>query len=361
MSTAKAWDKGPAGVMGPDEGPAYWQPAPTGGWVTLKYIPATFAFDAAACGIQVIPPGGRLPLRALRASELLWYVMSGSATALLDGKVHRLEAGSAVALGRQVPHSLENDGAEDLQLFFWVTPPGYEEILACIGRPRSAGDAAPGPFAEPEVDTGALSSPLMSEAEMSASYPTSGKGRVTVVGAHEGTSAHWQAPPARGYIQMKFTTANVASNRFGSGLQVLPPGGFIPPHAHTSNEEVLLIVRGRGQAIVDDVPMDVEPGSLAFVSRWVKHTIVNTGDENMYVLAIVTPLGGLDKIISMPGFSIPVVPGEPEPDWAGFDMSMFDEQEAGVALESTCLNLPFQVDIHNREAGEPAALRPISA
>ena len=50
----KAWDKGPAGLLGPEDGGAYWQPQPTNGWVTLKFAPATFPHDAAACGVRAV-------------------------------------------------------------------------------------------------------------------------------------------------------------------------------------------------------------------------------------------------------------------------------------------------------------------
>ena len=91
-----AWDKGPAGLLGPEDGRSYWPPRPTSGWVTVKFSPATFAHDAAACGVHVIAPGGRLPLQAHRAAEKVWYVLEGAGTATVDGN-----KGSVLSLPEQ--------------------------------------------------------------------------------------------------------------------------------------------------------------------------------------------------------------------------------------------------------------------
>jgi hypothetical protein len=98
----RAWDKGPAGLLQPEEGSSYWQPQPTNGWVTLKFVPRTFAHDAAACGIHVIPPGGRIPLQAHPAAEK-GAVAAGRATRRSTA-VHRLVPGTTVAMCRKVPH-----------------------------------------------------------------------------------------------------------------------------------------------------------------------------------------------------------------------------------------------------------------
>src|SRR5262245_16812771 len=111
----KAWDKGPSGLLGTEEGASYWQPWPTNGWATLKFTPASFPHDAAACGVQVVPPGGRIPLQAHRAAEKVWYVMDGVAMAVVDGAEQRLTPGTTVAMGRKVPHAVVNDGDRDLR------------------------------------------------------------------------------------------------------------------------------------------------------------------------------------------------------------------------------------------------------
>lgn len=335
-----AWDKGPAGVFGPDEGQGYWQPVPTGGHATLTMTPETFNHDASACGTQTIPPGGRIDPIAHRAAEKVWYVLDGSGELTIEGKKHRLVSKVTIAMGRKVVHSLVNDGERDLVLFFWITPPGYDDYLACIGRPRMAGETPPA-FSANSLQ-GFARSPVLTGAAELAGIAAEDKGDWVVVGPEEGQS-FWQGPPAGRYIQYKVHTEMFASNRFFAGIQVLAPGGNIPPHAHTRNEEWLLVRNGFGQIFVDGVWHDLKAGSLAFVSRWVTHSIRNDSDEDMEIFAVFTP-PGLEKFL--PPFSIARQPGEAEPEDSAFAMP----DNAMELLAGAVLNLPFQADQHNAEA-----------
>lgn len=345
----KAWDKGPAGLLGPEDGVSYWQPEPTGGWVTLKFVPATFPHDAAACGVQVIPPGGRVPLHAHRAAEKVLYVLDGSGSASVDGAVHRLTPGTTVAMCRKVPHEVINDGDQALRLFFWVTPPGYEELLAWMGRPRRPGEAAPRPFLAPAARHETICpSPLLTDGDAVAASYAADKGQSIVVGPSDGES-FWQAPPAGRYIQYKIDPLHFASNRFFAGVQILPPGGMTPPHAHPRNEEILLIAKGSGEVCIDGVWHGVSTGSLAFVSRWVTHSIRNTGDSDMTIFTVFTP-PGLDQ--SLRAVSRPRVAGEPEPDPATFALP----DNLAKVLHGSVLSLPEEAEAHNRNALAPPRL-----
>ena len=124
---------------------------------------------------------------------------------------------------------------------------------------------------------------------------------------------------------------------------------MIPPHAHTRNEEILLIATSRGQVLLDGVWHEAERGSLAFVSRWVAHSIRNTGTEDMTILAVFTP-PGLEQML--PAVSRPRVPGEPEPDPATFSLPA----NLAELLEGSVLSLPEQAAAHNRDAATPPPL-----
>jgi mannose-6-phosphate isomerase-like protein (cupin superfamily) len=338
-----AWDKGPTGLFHLDEGETFWQPAPTGGYVTLTVTPDRFKHDASAAGFQVVPPGGRIPVQAHKAAEKVWYVVEGIAELTIDGEIRRLVSGSTVAMGRKVPHSLINDGETDLRLFFWVTPPGYEGLLADWGVARHPGEAAPAPFT---ADAAKFHrSPLVTGDAAIAVGAASDRGQWVVVEPDAGQT-WWQTPPAGLYIQYKVSTETFASNRFFAGIQVLPPGGQIPPHAHTRNEEFLLIRNGHGTAFIDDQAFELRPGSLAFVDRWVKHSIRNDSDENMEIFAIFTP-PGLEMLL--PAVSkLRLSPDEPEPDWRGYRLPDNVEE----LLQHSTLHLPHMADRHNAEAVE---------
>ncbi len=169
-----------------------------------------------------------------------------------------------------------------------------------------------------------------------------------VIGPEAGAS-FWQAPPAGGYIQYKVDPLHFASNRFFAGIQVLPPGGVIPPHAHTRNEEILLIASSRGQVLLDGTWLDADTGSLAFVSRWVTHSIRNTGECDMTIFAVFTP-PGLERLL--PLVSVPREPGKPAPDTASFALPA----NLAELVDGSVLCLPQQAATHNRVATTPPVL-----
>ena len=338
-----AWDKGPAGVFGPDEGQSYWQPAPTGGYATLAMTPETFKHDPAACGFQTIPPGGRIEPMAHRAAEKIWYVWSGKGQLTIEGETRPLIPGSLVTMGRKVIHALVNDGAEDLTLFFWVTPPGYEDYLACIGRPRAAGQTSIASFAN-DGAKGMLKSPVITDATELAAIKPEDKGDWMVTAPDAGAS-YWQSAPAGGYIQFKAYPEVFDSNRFIAAIQVLPPGGQIPPHAHSRIEEWLLIRTGHGRIFVDGAWHPVKPGSLGFVSRWVTHSIINESDEDMEVFAVATP-PGLELLLRE--FSIRANPGDAPPDLTQFVVP----DNADELLQGAVLRMPGFTAKHNAEASK---------
>jgi hypothetical protein len=68
---------------------------------------------------------------------------------MVDGARHTLVPGTACFLGYDIKHEIVNDSAEDLVMMWVITPHGLEEFFKSIGRPRTAGEPAPQPFARP--------------------------------------------------------------------------------------------------------------------------------------------------------------------------------------------------------------------
>lgn len=345
MST---WDKGPVGLLGKDEGQSFWQPQPTGGWATLKFTPATVRQNANACITQMVPPGGVIPCHAHAAADTLVYVTSGRCTAIIDGTTQRLDTDTTAAIGRQVPFQIINDSAEALHLFIWMTPPGAEDLVSWWGVPRTSGDAPPAPFNRPAGwEERARVLRVMTTDDLAVA-DAANKGTWRVV-SRDASPSYWQAAPSRGYLTMKVSTENYPSNSFAAGEQMLCPGALIVPHAHTHNEEVLLVTRGRGEVMIDGVLHPLETGSLAFVGRWVTHSFINSGDEDMHILAILTPpVREFEPMIKNIGR--PRVPGETAPE---FEMVDF-ESVAAAFLSGTVLASPEVAAAHIAAEAAPA-------
>ena len=343
-----AWDKGPASVLSPDEGQSFWQPQPTGGWATLKFTPETLRQNATACITQMVPPGGLIPCHAHAAADTVIYVTSGRCTATIDGTENALETDTTVAVGRQVPFEIVNDGDEPLHLFIWMTPPGAEDLLAWWGVPRKAGDPAPAPFDRPEGWAERAGMLRVMTADDLARADAAGKGAWRVI-PRDATPTYWQPAPSKGHLGMKVTTENYPSNAFEAGEQVLCPGSRIVPHAHTHNEEVLLVTQGRGHVMVDGEPLPLETGSLTFVGRWVTHSFVNTGDEDMHIFAILTPpVREFMPLIKSAGRLR--TPGEAAPEFEFENL----EEAAAKYLSGAVLASPDVAAAHLAAEAEPA-------
>jgi hypothetical protein len=54
-----------------------------------------------------------------------------------------------VLFGRYARHRIENTGGTDMKLFWVFLPPGLEDWMRAIGRPRTPGEAMPEPFDRP--------------------------------------------------------------------------------------------------------------------------------------------------------------------------------------------------------------------
>lgn len=148
MSTVEA-ARGHAVVVQPDEGPSYWQPVPACGHADPKLTPDVTRFPGLSMGYQTIAPGGRIREHSHGDQIELQICFRGRGRVVVDGEIHSLQPGTACFLGYDVKHEIVNEGPDDLVMLWVIAPPGLENFFAAIGRPRTAGEPAPAPFARP--------------------------------------------------------------------------------------------------------------------------------------------------------------------------------------------------------------------
>lgn len=80
---------------------------------------------------------------------------------------------------------------------------------------------------------------------------------------------------------------------------LIPPGGrhVKELHIHPDAEELVVITRGSGSAIIDGQATDVTAEDVVYVPPGVEHEFRNTGEEMLGVLFVCVPVGaGLDKL-----------------------------------------------------------------
>jgi oxalate decarboxylase/phosphoglucose isomerase-like protein (cupin superfamily) len=94
---------------------------------------------------------------------------------------------------------------------------------------------------------------------------------------------------------------------------VLLPGQGHERHNHPGSDEILYILAGRGDQMVDDgEPFEVRPGQAVFIPKGAFHSTVNTGWEPMTILAIYAPAGAEQALKGLPDYR-ETGPGEPPP------------------------------------------------
>jgi mannose-6-phosphate isomerase-like protein (cupin superfamily) len=67
------------------------------------------------------------------------------------------------------------------------------------------------------------------------------------------------------------------------------PGSEQPLHAHPENEQVYVIIRGRGTMKVGGEEREVAAGTLVFIPPGTAHAIRNTGDDPLVFVSATAP------------------------------------------------------------------------
>ena len=94
---------------------------------------------------------------------------------------------------------------------------------------------------------------------------------------------------------------------------VLLPGQGHERHNHPDADEILYILAGRGEQMVDDgEPFPVGPGQAVFIPKGAFHSTINTSWEPMTILAIYAPAGAEAALTGLPDYQ-ELAPGEAPP------------------------------------------------
>ena len=94
------------------------------------------------------------------------------------------------------------------------------------------------------------------------------------------------------------------------GEVVLLPGRGHERHNHPVSEEILYVLSGEGEQMVDDgEPFSVRAGDTIYIPTAIYHSTVNTGWTPMRLLAIYNPGGPERDLEGLPDFR-EVPPGE---------------------------------------------------
>ncbi len=106
-----------------------------------------------------------------------------------------------------------------------------------------------------------------------------------------------------GAIKWLVTPEMTAGAGVTFGEVVLQPGRGHDRHNHPESEEILYVLSGEGEQMLDDgEPFALKPGDTVYVPTAVFHSTRNTGWEPLRLLALYNP-GGPEKVLEgLPDF-----------------------------------------------------------
>jgi oxalate decarboxylase/phosphoglucose isomerase-like protein (cupin superfamily) len=114
-----------------------------------------------------------------------------------------------------------------------------------------------------------------------------------------------------GLIKPLVATENTDAIAMSLMHVVLLPGKGHERHNHPDSDEILYILSGRGEQMVDDSQtFPVGPGQAVFIPEGAFHSTVNTGWEPLVLLAVYAPAGAEEVLKELPDHR-EHAPGEP--------------------------------------------------
>jgi oxalate decarboxylase/phosphoglucose isomerase-like protein (cupin superfamily) len=126
-----------------------------------------------------------------------------------------------------------------------------------------------------------------------------GSGVITTTQDVDGLEFDW------GEIHFLSEPAVTGANRFSFGIVELAPGKGHARHNHPGSEEVIYVVSGKGEQMVDDQPpVKVSAGSSIYIPADVYHSTVNNGTETLKLIVVYSPAGPERLLREIPGCKV---------------------------------------------------------
>lgn len=113
-----------------------------------------------------------------------------------------------------------------------------------------------------------------------------------------------------GVIRMLSEPQVTGAQRHSFGMVEVLPGGGHARHNHPGAEEIIYVLSGEGEQMVDDRPsVRIGPGACVFIPDGIYHSTYNIGIEPMRLIIVYSPAGSERLLREIPGCRI-LPPGE---------------------------------------------------
>lgn len=99
------------------------------------------------------------------------------------------------------------------------------------------------------------------------------------------------------------------AQRFSAAVVTVPPGQGHARHNHPGAEEIIYILQGEGQQMVEDeagqpYTETVRPGCCVYIPESRYHSTLNTGTGDMQIFVVYSPTGPEEVLRELPDFRL---------------------------------------------------------
>ena len=117
-----------------------------------------------------------------------------------------------------------------------------------------------------------------------------------------------------GHLTVTCSPAVSGAKTFSAGVVQVPPGQGHSRHNHAGSEEIIYVLAGAGEQMVEDesgqpVTAQIREGCTVFVPEGRFHSTLNTGAEPMRLFVVYSPAGPEELLRTLPDFRL-VPPGQ---------------------------------------------------
>lgn len=80
-------------------------------------------------------------------------------------------------------------------------------------------------------------------------------------------------------------------------IMSIPEGEEIGEEIHPATDQILFLIRGQAEAIIDNVAYDFRKHDALFIPAGTKHNIINLGDEDLKLYTVYSPPEHKDGLV----------------------------------------------------------------
>ena len=92
-------------------------------------------------------------------------------------------------------------------------------------------------------------------------------------------------------------SSTIKRSDFTVGISIIGPGKVHEKHQHDKNEELIIVIKGKGIAKIANKQFEISMGSVIGLGKNELHEFINTGTTDLQILWIYSPPGAEEKFL----------------------------------------------------------------